>query len=142
MVFIIVGAKFMQIKTNLFPGIVSREKREYALKYLPHLLAEAGMVEKFYSLLTDIDFIQTKINEVGITALIADYQLCWIHDLYCESECCLEKANTLRAIQDALCAVVNLQKEAVFAQLVLQLASNPEPDIQKIVRQIQNKLSP
>jgi WD40 repeat protein len=54
---------------------MSPERRQYALETLPSHLAEASQVERLHRLLTDFDFIEAKLEALGIQPLIEDYDL-------------------------------------------------------------------
>ncbi len=53
---------------------MSPERRLYTLKNLPTHLGKAGQVQRLYRLLTDYDFIEAKLDALGVQALIQDYE--------------------------------------------------------------------
>ncbi|MEQ9236483.1 MAG: hypothetical protein RIG66_20630, partial [Coleofasciculus sp. E2-BRE-01] len=53
---------------------MSPEKRLYTLETLPTHFGEAGQFERLYRLLTDFDFIEAKLEALGVQALIQDYE--------------------------------------------------------------------
>ena len=89
---------------------------EYGLRYYPTHLADLDDGESLVEVLTDFDFLQTKLNSLDISALIADY------DLYPQEE-------TLRLVGDALqlsAHVLVRDKNQLAGQLVGRLSALPD----------------
>jgi hypothetical protein len=76
--------------------------RIYKLKELPTLLAESSQIARLYILLTDFDFIEAKISELGPQPLIEDYDLAFTPDILNSEEWVKSKGENLRIIQSAL----------------------------------------
>jgi len=53
---------------------MSPERRLYTLETLPTHFGEAGQFQRLYRLLTDFDFIEAKLDALGVQALIQDYE--------------------------------------------------------------------
>ena len=84
---------------------------EYGLRYYPTHLAELEDEESLLEVLTDFDFLQTKLNIFDITVLIADYNL-------------YPKEETLRLVGDALrlsAHILNSDKLQLPSQLLGRL---------------------
>src|SRR5919199_4955429 len=56
-------------------GKQSPKKRLYTLQTLPGHLAQSVQGERLHQLLTDFDFIEAKLDALGVQALIEDYDL-------------------------------------------------------------------
>jgi hypothetical protein len=109
----------------------SPEEREQRL-LLPGYLAAAGEGKKLYRFLTDFDFIQAKVDALGVQPAIQDCRL--VTDsggLLCESQ-----TKTLKLIQGALdlsAHVLGRDKTQLAGQLWGRLLSFDVPDIQKLL---------
>ncbi|MEG4076062.1 hypothetical protein QUA30_24820, partial [Microcoleus sp. Pol14C2] len=79
-------------------GKMSPKKRLYALETLPGHLAESVQGEKLHQLLTDFDFIEAKLDALGVQALIEDYDLANNSDVLLSEV----QAETLKLIQGAI----------------------------------------
>ena len=90
---------------------LSRQERLDVLKTLPEhlaeiaeweplhqLLAEIAEWEPLHQLLTDFDFIEAKLNDVGVQALIKDYDLGINSDLFLSQG----QTKTLKLIHGAI----------------------------------------
>ena len=53
--------------------MLSEERRSYILRHLPWQLVESGEFDRLYRLLTDIFFLEAKIQEVSVFDLTADF---------------------------------------------------------------------
>ena len=62
-------------------GKMSPKKRLYALETLPGHLVESVQGERLHQLLTDFDFIEAKLDAIGVQALIEDFDLARISDV-------------------------------------------------------------
>ncbi|MEZ2315169.1 MAG: WD40 repeat domain-containing protein, partial [Microcoleus sp.] len=79
-------------------GKLSPKKRLYALETLPGHLAESVQGERLHQLLTDFDFIEAKLDAVGVQGLIEDYDLARVSDVLLSEG----QTETLRLIQGAI----------------------------------------
>ena len=77
---------------------MSAEKQSYTLETLPSSLAERSKGQRLHQLLTDFDFIEAKLELLGVQALVDDY------DLARNSQVLLsqEQSQSLRLIQGAI----------------------------------------
>ncbi len=55
--------------------------RLYKLQVLPKLLSDSSQITNLHILLTDFDFIEAKISELGLQPLIEDYDLAFTPDI-------------------------------------------------------------
>ena len=116
--------------------------RIYKLKALPKLLAQASQVDRLYILLTDFDFIEAKISELGRQPLIEDYDLAFTPDILNSEEWIKSKGENLRLIQGALrlsAHVLEQDKTQLVGQLLSHLLyfDTPEKlDIQRFRQQV------
>jgi len=97
--------------------------RIYRLQVLPNLLANASQVDRLYNLLTNFDFIEAKVYELGSQPLIEDYDLASAPDVLLSGE----KADSLRLIQSALqlsAHVLERDKTQLAGQLLGRLLSH------------------
>ena len=74
------------------------KKRLYALETLPGHLAESVQGEKLHQLLTDFDFIEAKLDAVGVQPLIEDYDLARVSDVLLSEG----QTESLKLIQGAI----------------------------------------
>ena len=79
-------------------GKMSAKKRLYALETLPGHLAESVQGEKLHQLLTDFDFIEAKLDAVGVQPLIEDYDLARVSDVLLSEG----QTESLKLIQGAI----------------------------------------
>ncbi|MEG4922135.1 hypothetical protein Q5690_16920, partial [Microcoleus sp. F10-D1] len=79
-------------------GKMSPKKRLYALETLPGHLADTVQGERLYQLLTDFDFLEAKLDALGVQALIEDYDLARVSDVLLSKE----PSETLNLIQGAI----------------------------------------
>jgi WD40 repeat protein len=134
---------------------LSREERLDVLKTLPghlaeiaewellhQLLAEIAEWEPLHQLLTDFDFIDAKLNDVGVQALIKDYDLGINSDLFLSPG----QTETLKLIQGAIrqsAQVLERDKTQLAGQLLGRLLDFDVPQIQGMLEQAnQSKNSP
>nr|WP_246198812.1 hypothetical protein [Sodalinema gerasimenkoae] len=95
---------------------LSPEKRCYALDTLPSHLANTAQTERLQQLLTDFEFIQVKLVELGVQALIEDYDLAMSSDVLLNPE----QRETLKLIAGTLRLSVHVL-ESDTTQLAGQL---------------------
>ena len=71
------GHYHRQIADKYFGEFASRwaECDQYGLRYLPTHLIRAGLHPKLRQLLFDFDWLQAKVDSVGLSALLADFNL-------------------------------------------------------------------
>lgn len=81
------------------------DKRRATLEILPQKLAKGSDSERFHHLLTDFDFIEAKVEGIGIQSLIKDYTLASVFQLQLSQD----KIDSLELIQNAL----RLSEEAI-----------------------------
>ncbi|MDT9185740.1 MAG: hypothetical protein P5674_23845, partial [Limnospira sp. PMC 289.06] len=74
------------------------EKRRYALEKFPEHLVNTAQTARLQKLLTDFDFIQAKLAEFGVQALIEDYDLAMSSDVLLNPE----QTETLQLIAGTL----------------------------------------
>nr|NMF67537.1 hypothetical protein [Brasilonema octagenarum UFV-OR1] len=119
----------------------SPEEREHFLGEVPRLWLEGGQVKKFCRLLSDLDFIEAKINhpEFGVQALIEDYDLVDDTELLTHPEYNAQTVKALKLIQGALqlSAHILIQDTKQLAwQLSGRLLHFDAPEIQELLQQI------
>ena len=123
-------------------GEMSREKRLYTLETLPRHLVESGQGEKLHQLLTDFDFIEAKLDEFGVQALIEDYDLATGSNLLREQD----KSRNLYLIPYALrqsAPILERDKTQLSSQLWGRLLAFEKPEFQRMLEQAkQSKNSP
>ena len=123
-------------------GEMSREKRLYTLETLPRHLIESGQGEKLHQLLTDFDFIEAKLDELGVQALIEDYDLATASNLLREQE----ESRNLYLIPYALrqsAPILERDKTQLASQLWGRLLAFEKPEFQRMLEQAkQSKNSP
>ncbi|MBD0309891.1 MAG: hypothetical protein ICV80_17835, partial [Microcoleus sp. T1-bin1] len=79
-------------------GKQSPKKRLYTLETMPGHLAQSVQGERLHQLLTDFDFIEAKLDALGVQALIEDYDLARISDVLLSEG----QTETLRLIQGGI----------------------------------------
>jgi WD40 repeat protein len=123
-------------------GEMSREKRLYTLETLPRHLVESGQGEKLHQLLTDFDFIEAKLDEFGVQALMEDYDLAIDSNLLRGED----QSRDVQFIQHAirkLAPIVERDKTQLASQLWGRLLAFEKPDFQRMLEQAkQSKNSP
>jgi len=121
---------------------LSREERLDVLKTMPGHLAEIAEWESLHQLLTDFDFLEAKLNDVGIQALIKDYDLGINSDRFLSQG----QTETLKLIQGAIrksAQVLERDKTQLAGQLLGRLLDFDLPQIQGMLEQAnQSKNSP
>ena len=121
---------------------LSREERLDVLKTMPGHLAEIAEWESLHQLLTDFDFLEAKLNDVGIQALIKDYDLGINSDQFLSQG----QTETLKLIQGAIrksAQVLERDKTQLAGQLLGRLLDFDVPHIQGMLEQAnQSKNSP
>ena len=101
-------------------GKMSPQERLLALETLPGHLGESTQGEQLYQLLTDFDFIEAKLELLGVQSLIENYDLAINSDLLLSKE----QAQTLKLIQGAIRKSAQVLEEDQ-TQLAAQLLNNP-----------------
>jgi len=123
-------------------GEMSREKRLYTLETLPRHLVESGHGEKLHQLLTDFDFIEAKLDELGVQALIEDYDVAIGSNLLRGED----QSRDVYFIQHAirkLAPIVERDKTQLAGQLLGRLLAFENPEFQRMLEQAkQSKNSP
>ncbi|MEG5063978.1 WD40 repeat domain-containing protein [Microcoleus sp. B3-A4] len=123
-------------------GEMSREKRLYTLETLLRHLVESGQGEKLHQLLTDFDFIEAKLDELGVQSLIEDYDLATDSNLLREQD----KSRNLYLIPYALrqsAPILERDKTQLASQLWGRLLAFEKPEFQRMLEQAkQSKNSP
>src|ERR671933_472027 len=123
-------------------GEMSREKRLYTLETLPRHLVESGQGEKLHQLLTDFDFIEAKLDELGVQALIEDYDLAIGSNLLRGQD----QSRDVQFIQYALrksAPILERDKTQLAGQLLGRLLVVENPEVQRMLEQAkQSKNSP
>ena len=124
-------------------GEMSREKRLYTLETLPRHLVESGQGEKLYQLLTDFDFMEAKLDELGLQALIEDYNLAIDSQLLDGPE---QSQTYLYWIQQVLhrsARILEKDKTQLAGHLWGRLLAFEKPEFQRMLEQAkQSKNSP
>ena len=113
---------------------ISAEKQSYTLETLPRSLAERSKGQRLHQLLTDFDFIEAKLELLGVQALIEDYDLARNSDVLLAQE----QSQTLRLIQGAIrksAHVLEKDKTQLPVHLWSRLVDFETPEIQGVVKQ-------
>ena len=119
-----------KFKQNL--GKLSPKKRLYALETLPGHLAQSVQGERLHQLLTDFDFVEAKLEALGVQALIEDYDLARISDVLLSGE----QSQTLKLIQGAIrksAHVLDKDKTQLAVHLLGRLLDFQIPEIQAML---------
>ena len=123
-------------------GKQSPKKRLYTLETLPGHLAQSVQGERLHQLLTDFDFIEAKLDALGVQSLIEDYDLARISDVLLDQG----QTETLRLIQGAIrksAQVLDKDKTQLAGHLWGRLLDFERPQIQGLLEQgKQSKDSP
>jgi WD40 repeat protein len=109
-------------------------RRMYKLQAMPKIFAQSSDVGSLYSLLTDFDFIEAKVSDLGTQALIEDYDLAFNPDVSLPGE----KVESLRLIQGAIrlsAHILDQDKTQLSGQLLGRLMSFKVPEIQTMLEQ-------
>ncbi|MDJ0735472.1 MAG: hypothetical protein QNJ47_15670 [Nostocaceae cyanobacterium] len=120
----------------------SPEEREHFLEEIPRLWLEGGQLKKLYSLLSNYDFIDAKINHplFDVKTLIEDYELIENSELSNYREYNAETLKYLQLIKEALILsahVLSLDKQQLPGQLTGRLLPfKKQTTIQKLLQQI------
>ncbi len=112
----------------------SAEKQSYMLETLPSGLAERNKGQRLHELLTDFDFIEAKLELLGVQALIEDYDLARNSDVLLSEE----QSQSLRLIQGAIrksAHVLEKEKTQLAVHLWSRLVDFETPEIQEVVKQ-------
>src|SRR4028118_404546 len=121
---------------------MSAEKQSYTLETLPSSLAERSKGQRLHQLLTDFDFIDAKLELLGVQALIEDYDLTRNSDVLLSQE----QTETLRLIQGAIrksAHILEKDKTELAGQLLGRLLDCEMSDIQGLLEQAkQSRNSP
>ncbi len=105
-----------------------QRSRVYKLSVLPEMLAQAGQFDRLYTVLSDFEFIELKIFELGINALIQDYDCAETSEALNSQEYDKEKSIDLRIIKNVLMLLPDMvEKEGVIAQMREQLLLHLKP---------------
>jgi WD40 repeat protein len=117
-------------------GKMSRQEQEQllVLETLPGRLAKSKQGEKLYQLLTDFDFIEAKLELLGVQPLIEDYDLARTYDVLLSKE----QTEILKLIQGAIrksASILDEDKTQLAEQLLGRLLDFEEPDIQRLLEQ-------
>ncbi|MBO3464418.1 WD40 domain-containing protein, partial [Aetokthonos hydrillicola] len=101
---------------------------------------ESGDFAEYYKTLTDFDYLEAKIkhSELGVQALIADYDLIDESNLETHSDEHSCEVETLKLIQGALrlsAHVIAENKTQLAGQLLGRLLSFPQPGVQALLAQ-------
>ncbi len=113
-------------------------QRIYRLQVLATLLAESSQVDRLHTLLTDFDFIEAKVFELGSQPLIEDYDLAFNSELLTSAQGLKQNTDNLKLIQGALqrsAHILNQDKIQLAGQLLGRLLSGNAPKIQPILEQ-------
>ncbi|KDR57378.1 hypothetical protein APPUASWS_011140, partial [Arthrospira platensis str. Paraca] len=110
------------------------EKRRYALEKFPEHLVNTAQTARLQKLLTDFDFIQAKLAEFGVQALIEDYDLATSSDVLLNPE----QTETLQLIAGALrlsAHILESDKTQLAGQFWGRLLSFENPEIVALLEQ-------
>jgi APAF-1 helical domain len=123
-------------------GKLSPKKRLYALETLPGHLAQSVQGERLHQLLTDFDFIEAKLDAIGVQALIEDYNLASNFEMLLSPK----QTEILNLIQAAIrnsAHILDREKTQLIEQLWSRFLDFKIPEIQVIVEQVkQSRNSP
>ncbi|MEB3829974.1 hypothetical protein LKK83_21110, partial [Phormidium sp. CCY1219] len=111
---------------------LSPEKQRYALETLPSHLVGRAQPQRLHQLLSDFDFIESKIAALGVPALIEDYELAITADILPSSPC----LQTWQSIAGALrlsAHILERDPAQLAGQLLGRLLSFDTPDLQTLL---------
>lgn len=117
---------------------MSPSKRREALQSLPRYLAEAFEAQRLQNLLSNFEFIEAKISELGPQPLIEDYDLAFTPDILNSGEWVNSKGENLRIVQGALrlsAHILDQDKTQLAGQLLGRLLSYKALEIQAMLEQ-------
>jgi len=100
---------------------LSEESRKYILAFLPSHLAYSNQYSKLCRILLDFQFLQAKLNEINVQALIEDY------DLISKLSIRLDTKKHLKLIQDTLklsAHILATDSSQLASQLIARLAAD------------------
>jgi WD40 repeat protein len=118
---------------------LTKAQQIYRLKELPNKLIESSQIEQLHRYLTDFDFLEIKINLLGVQPLIEDYELALQSVLHISEE----KKHSLRLIADAIRLAANVLSDdptLLAGQLWGRLQSFQKPEIQAMLTQAHQQL--
>ncbi|MDB9510121.1 hypothetical protein PN499_02720, partial [Kamptonema animale CS-326] len=110
------------------------EDREYLLKYAPSEFVKGGEFQRYYNWLIDFDFIEAKLELLGVQLLIEDYDLARNSDFLLSEG----QTETLKLIQGAIrksAHVLERNKTQLAGQLLGRLLDFEMPEIQAMLEQ-------
>jgi len=116
---------------------LSPEDEEYIV-HLPYHLAMAGMSDDLYDLLTEFEFIDTKVTALGSQPLISDYDLVLQPDILTSEKGLKGNVDNLKLIQGAIrlsAHILDQDKTQLAGQLLGRLMSFEAPEIKKVLEQ-------
>ena len=116
-------------------GEMSRQKRLYTLETLPRHLVESAEWARLYQLLTDFDFIEAKLDELGVQALIEDYDLPLNSNMWLSQE----QSETLKLIPGAIrksAHILEKDKRQLPGQLLGRLLNFEIAELQRMLEQV------
>jgi len=116
-------------------GKMSRQKRLYNLETLPRHLVESAEWERLYQLLTNFDFIEAKLDEWGVQALIEDYDLPLNSNMWLSQE----QSETLKLIPGAIrksAHILEKDKRQLPGQLLGRLLNFEIAELQRMLEQV------
>ena len=116
-------------------GKMSRQKRLYNLETLPRHLVESAEWERLYQLLTNFDFIEAKLDEWGVQALIEDYDLPLNSNMWLSQE----QSKTLKLIPGAIrksTHILEKDKRQLAGQLLGRLLDFEIAELQRMLEQV------
>ncbi|MEG4092890.1 WD40 repeat domain-containing protein [Microcoleus sp. Pol12B4] len=116
-------------------GKMSRQKRLDTLETLPRHLVESAAWERLYQLLTDFDFIEAKLEELGVQTLIEDYDLPINSNMWLSQE----QSETLKLIQGAIRESAHIlihDKTQLAGQLLGRLLDIEIAELQGMLEQV------
>ena len=117
---------------------LSQEVRRYILVSLPHHLIVSLQTDRLHFVLTDFDFIEAKILDLGVQALVEDYELAQKSNLPISGQ----KAHSLKLIQDAIRLskhILQSDPTQLAAQLLGRLLNSKDSDIQRMLDEIKSR---
>jgi WD40 repeat protein len=117
---------------------VAGTQSRYALRHYAEHLRDVKQWEKLYNLLTDFEYIDTKICTLGSQPLIEDYDLTFNPDLITFEQELQRKADCLKLIQGALrlsAHILEQDKTQLAGRLLGHLMRFDAPEIQGLLSQ-------
>jgi WD40 repeat protein len=114
------------------------QKSRYALRHYAEHLSEAKQWDELYNLLTEFEYIDTKICTLGSQPLIEDYDLTFNPDLITFEQGLQRKADCLKLIQGAFrlsAHILEQDKTQLAGRLLGHLMRFDAPEIQGLLSQ-------